>query len=185
MPKKQGVEYEAQIPPFLARLKAGHAERGGRHEVAVPRVRGGKGGNERLRMDDDEEDAPVVVCLDGDAATVQAVAGERDLEGEHRDGLRGIGRKEGDAVNITSGFGRKRKIVRVIGDERPDDGDCDDGVDVVYQAEPVKSMKQSTEELSVVVEERKAQAEAETSQKMQSKPMKKKNKIKLSFDEVG
>lgn len=148
-------------------------------------------------MDDEEEDAPVVVNLD-EHRDERQVSNVSDTDGAFTEGMersgdsRGVQKGGGDEPNVTSGFGRKRKIGRVVGENR---SDPDTGIDVVDQAEPVKSITQSTEELSVVIKERKAQArsqkkseaetETETGARGPIKSVGRKKKIKLSFDEGG
>lgn len=83
---------------------------------------------------------------------------------------------------VSSGFGRKRKVVRVVGDEggeqprRPEDGE--EGVG----AEPVKSIGESTKDLRSAVEQNKEGVKKAAESGTATRKGKRK-KVKLSFDE--
>lgn len=194
MPKAQPLEYNSTLPPFLQRLKANNLALDGRHNVQIPRARAGVGSvNDRLNMKGEEgEDEPIVVDENGEVVSREEM--ERMEKGEDGDandqGEQGgettvdgggeaeeNGEKLKNTEKVSSGFGKKRKVAKVI----VEDGDAnvnaeeDDGPDTT---EPIKSLEESTKDLKSVVGKGKEDAKKEDSGKKT-----KRKKIKLSFDE--
>jgi len=196
MPKNPSLEYQASEPAFLRRLKAGHAALDGRHNVQIPRARGGVGRNDRLKMDGDEgDDDPIMLDESGNVVSKEDMEAmskpESDVDAKPNSGegtvmeslnVKPATKHQPTDTNVTSGFGRKRKAVKVVGpeeEEKPDRSteDGDDGGEG-----PVKSIKESTKDLRDVVEQNKEEAKKDTATGKGSKKGKRK-KVKLSFDE--
>ena len=189
MPKAQGLEYEAQVPAFLQRLKQGHAALDGRHNVQIPRAHGIRGKQGRLNMTGEEgEDDPVMLDESGntiskdemealkrdeveigvksDAATDdQTVPANLDESDGHVSKV--------DTQNVSSGFGKKRKAIKVVGENGGSDGETEEGANTA----PIKSMRKSTKDLQHAVSQNKENTKREGTKKA------KKKKVKLSFDE--
>ncbi|KAJ9656455.1 hypothetical protein H2198_004914 [Neophaeococcomyces mojaviensis] len=196
MPKNPGLEYQASEPAFLRRLKAGHAALDDRHNVQIPRARGGGGRNDRLKMDGDEgEDDPIMLDETGNEVSKEDMEAMRKPEATADSKLHtgeGIATDDVEAkpvtehkptdANVASGFGKKRKAAKVIGDDGEQKldhlaGDGNDAEDV-----PVKSMKRSTKDLQAAVEQNKEEAKRAATEGTAAKKGKRK-KVKLSFDD--
>jgi hypothetical protein len=127
MPKAQALEYEAQVPAFLQRMKQGNAALDGRHNVRIPRVYGARGKQGRLNMTGEEgEDDPVILDENGNAISKDDMEAlkqskvEDEIEPEFKSETQAKStdlseadgrRSKGDVENVTSGFGKKRKAV--------------------------------------------------------------------------
>lgn len=196
MPKNQPIEYEAAEPAFLRRLKAGNAGLDGRHNVQIPRARGGMGKNGRLDMQgEDGEDDPVMLDEAGNVVSKEEMENlEKETEAEKlddsvkqtTDGHRSkedeeTGIKETKDSNVTSGFGKKRKVAKVVGESDPNESH--DQKEEATSEEPVKSLNESTQDLKSVVTRNKESANQEVTNTAGVKKGKRK-KIKLSFDEL-
>lgn len=194
MPKAQPLQYQAAEPAFLRRLKAGNAALDGRHNVQIPRARGNMGVNDRLNMKGEEgEDEPLVVDEDGNVVSRDEVE-RMERAGGDEDGRTAVeegnmaGTKEEERVGgdvqrradedgkVSSGFGKKRKAVKVVGETGRDD--LDSGRDVDDEDEKVKSLQDSTKDLNTLVAKGKEDARKEEAGKKT-----KRKKIKLSFDD--
>lgn len=192
MPKSQPLEYQSSEPAFIRRLKAGNAALDGRHNVQIPRVRGGMGKNDRLNMGGDEgEDDPVVLDESGNLVTKEEmkvmekeVTGHADEKQVDKD--EGAAEQQKDHLakdetsNVSSGFGRKRKAAKVVGSDDTDGRG--DGGNEEAEKEPVKSLTESTKDLEGVVGQSKEDAITKITKAAPTKRGKKK-KVKLSFDE--
>ena len=200
MPKQQPLEYDAHVPAFLHRLKTGHAALDGRHNVQIPRARGNAGKSGRLNMHGEEgEDDPVMLDESGNVVSKEEMerleTAEKDekngeasndvatnstnqeAEGHTNDADR---RTKEDTVNVSSGFGKKRKAVKVVAED--EEGAKQTVASDDDANEPVKSLKESTKDLHDVVAEGKEQAKKEIGTNGTAKKGKRK-KVKLSFDE--
>lgn len=155
----KNLHYNTTLPPFLARMQAGHAERDGRHEFDVARPR------KQRDAAADAEDEPVYFDEEtGESLTkMEWEEREKKEEGENEEEKESRGdekqvdkgervRKENMAV--IGGPIKKRKMGKVVGGE--DDGEDD------------------------VVKEKKGK-EDQTTKPEKSKSAKKGKKIKLSF----
>lgn len=192
MPKAQPLEYQHAEPAFLRRLKAGNAALDGRHHVQIPRARGGMGVNDRLNMKGEEgDDEPLVVDEDGNVVSkeeVERMEGEKDRidakdgndasdgKTETPDAKDDTTRKADEDGKVSSGFGKKRKAVKVIAEDARDDAYVDEKDH--KSEDQVKSLKESTKDLNDVVSKGKEDAKKEEIGKKA-----KRKKIKLSFDE--
>lgn len=182
---KDALEYEAKVPAFLQRLKAGHAAQDGRNNVQIPRPSRGK--IDRLKMDDEGEDEPVIVDGSGQEVSKEDMRrlGEGDSTGEKKstsenDPDASVPRDESlrkvlkdDVVGIGGGGGRKRRagLGKVVGGSEEDEAVGGDG------GAPIKAIADSTQDLKEAVTTGKEQAKKQDSKKGKRK------KIKLSFDE--
>ena len=189
MPKAQALEYEAQVPAFLQRMKQGHAALDGRHNVQIPRAYGARGKQGRLNMTGEEgEDDPVMLDENGnmlskdDMEALKREVPDEEIspksESEVQPKLTGAvdtgGRQtRGDFDDVNSGFGKKRKAIKVLGEE----GGNDEAAEERTSAAPLKSLKESTKDLQQVVAQNTESAKTEVNKKA------KKKKVKLSFDE--
>lgn len=217
MPKTQPLEYQASEPAFLRRLKAGHAALDGRHNAQIPRAHARMGASDRLNMKgEDGDDDPVVLDEDGnlvsreemqamrDASSTGAAADQTTSANDNHDGQRATDTKQADdkardATNqrprgghVTSGFGRKRKMAKIIGSEGEGEGQNGETsaktgrVDKDHDAQgdgPVKSLKDSTKDLRDVVTRNKENATTTKKDDAGVAKKTKRKKIKLSFDE--
>jgi len=152
--------------------------------------------------DDDGGDEPVMLDESGNEVSKEDVdrMGKAEAQVGGVDGEEvvggGIGVVEGGETrtvleskqradgNVSSGFGKKRKAARVVGDG--DDGveenggrDASDGGN---DAEPVKSIGESTKDLRDAVEQNKEGVKKASESGTVTKKGKRK-KVKLSFDE--
>lgn len=194
MPKNPALEYSASEPAFLRRLKAGNAALDGRHNVQIPRARGGAGKGGRLDMGGDEgEDDPVMLDEGGNVVTKDEMeAREKEVDGEGEDvAEQGADVKEAVEVeekrqakhaeqSVSSGFGKKRKAVKVVGDDEPNPKP---EIDADEANEPAKTLKESTKDLKDTVAQQKDDANREAAAAPATKKGKRK-KLKLSFDET-
>ncbi|KAK5947537.1 hypothetical protein PMZ80_001689 [Knufia obscura] len=193
MPKKPALEYSAAEPAFLRRIKAGNAELDGRHNVQIPRARGNAGKGGRLDMGgDDGEDDPVMLDESGNVVTKEEMDAKEARVDEERTVVGpDVGAKEGTEAEeerkvkdveggVSSGFGKKRKAVKVIGDDDAAEASRDDqdGLN-----EPTKSLTESTKDLKDVVATQKDDAKKEAAAGPTMKKGKRK-KLKLSFDDA-
>ncbi|KAK5955486.1 hypothetical protein OHC33_003125 [Knufia fluminis] len=191
MPKKPALEYSAAEPAFLRRIKAGKAALDGRHNVQIPRARGNAGKGGRLDMGGDEgEDDPVMLDESGNVVTKEEIEAKDDktegasaLEG-NGDVTEGVQAEEERKIKdveggVSSGFAKKRKAVKVIGDDEAAEllNGNQGGVD-----EHTKSLKESTKDLKDVVTTQKDDAKKEAAASSSTKKGKRK-KLKLSFDD--
>lgn len=195
MPKGQPVEYEASEPAFLRRLKAGHAGLDGRNNVQTPRARGGIGRNSRLNMGGEEgEDDPVMIDEAGNEVSKEDMKALEKCtldnttagasENEQVESLKTTDEpqvKEVKEPHVSSGFGKKRKAIKVVAEDEADgvrsqneEGETEN---------PAKSLKESTQDLKDVVAQAQVEAQKETGIEQRAKKGKKKKKIKLSFDD--
>jgi len=137
------------------------------------------------------EDDPIMIDEGGNVVTMEEMEGRgKEKDGEDDGSAQNGGEVEGetpageerehrvkDGVGVSSGFGRKRKAVKVVGeddqaetlDEQDDDG-------------PAKSLKDSTKDLKDAVAQQKDDAKKETATVPTTKKGKRK-KLKLSFEE--
>lgn len=168
-------------------MKANHLALDGRHNVQIPRARGGMGVNDRLNMKgEDGDDEPLVVDEDGNVVSkeeVERMEGEKDdgeegkvSDGKDRDQMENLVKRPDDDAKVSSGFGKKRKAVKVIAEDAKDD--VDEKEKNAETDEQVKSLKDSTKDLKSVVAQGKEDAKKEEPGKKT-----KRKKIKLSFDE--
>lgn len=147
-------------------------------------------------MDDDEGgDEPVMLDESGNVVSKEDVErmGKPESEGVARPELVEGSVVEGGETekvseskrsdgNVSSGFGRKRKVVKVVGDEgveqprRQEDGEENN------DAEPVKSIGESTKDLRNAVEQNKEGVKKASESGAATRKGKRK-KVKLSFDE--
>lgn len=148
------------------------------------------GVNDRLNMKgEDGDDEPVIVDEDGNVVSKEEVErmesgkGSGDAEGKADDGEEEISDQKEDLVKrhgedgkVTSGFGKKRKAVKIVADDAKDD--VDEKGKGIETNEQLKSLKDSTKELKSVVAKGKEDAKKEETGKKS-----KRKKIKLSFDE--
>lgn len=154
------------------------------------------GVNDRLNMKGEEgEDEPIVVDEEGNVVSLDEIqgrdtgsgdskwSGDGDEKGKAGDdeveNTRGL-EKERVEEKVTSGFGKKRKVGKVVGENGGDHADPEQKVDNDGNAseEPLKSLEESTKDLKSVVGKGKEDAKKEESGKKT-----KRKKIKLSFDE--
>lgn len=185
MPKVQALEYEANEPAFLRRLREGNAALDGRHNVQIPRARGGIGKNARLNMQgEDGEDDPVMVDESGNVVLkedfnasekAEKEKGKDDIDDHstENDRQKADSQAHTEDKNVHSGFGKKRKAAKIVGEQTNDlSGD--------EATSNVKTLKESTTQLEDVVAQNRevAKKNAETA----STTKKKKKKIKLAFD---
>lgn len=189
MPKAQGLEYEAQVPAFLQRLKQGHATLDGRHNVQIPRAHGTRGKQGRLNMTGEEgEDDPVVLDESGNTISKDEmealkrdeaeVGAKSDSAIDDQIATANLDESDGhalkvDSQNVSSGFGKKRKAIKVVGENGGSDGETKEGANTAS----VKSLRKSTQDLQHVVSQNKENTKKEGTKKA------KKKKVKLSFDE--
>ncbi|KPI35510.1 uncharacterized protein AB675_11013 [Cyphellophora attinorum] len=166
----QKLEFTKQEPSFLRRLREEHG--GPRNNVQAPRPK-----KDRLRTGDDDEDEPVIVDESGENVVakeewegmlkrekegVEAEAGRDDDVEKADEAVASAMAKEVQKAEI--GTTKKRKVVKVIGQEEP--------------ADTPKSKRDDQSATTTSDGTDKAQAVPEP-----SKPRKKAKKIKLSFDD--
>lgn len=123
----KNLHYDSTLPPFLARLRASHASRDGRHEMPAARPK-------RARdADDDAEDEPVYVDEEtGETVTRSEFeereremergegGGEREAEGEEGRVKEDEGIKEGRDKAGVVGI-KRRKARRIVGEEEEEE----------------------------------------------------------------
>lgn len=190
MPKAQALEYEAQVPAFLQRMKQGHAALDGRHNVQIPRAYGARGKQGRLNMTGEEgEDDPVMLDENGnmlskdDMEALKREEPDQEISPKAESEVQpnsnqpaGTGGRQtrGDLDNVNSGFGKKRKAIKIVCEEGGNEEAEEEGA----TAAPVKSLKESTKDLQQLVTQN-----TESAKKEGTKKANKKKKVKLSFDE--
>ena len=139
------------------------------------------------------EDDPVMIDEEGNVVTKEEFEGrEKEKSGEEDGSARNGGEVEEetqvgeerehrvkDGVSVSSGFGRKRKAVKVVGDDNQAEtlNEQDD------EDEPAKSLKDSTKDLKDAVAQQKDDAKKEAAAVPTTKKGKRK-KLKLSFEEL-
>lgn len=182
MPKAHPPEYQANEPAFIRRMREGNAALDGRHNVQLPRARGGVGKNTRLNMHGEEgEDDPIVIDESGNIISkdhVEALKKPNNEKEKFDSGKSEHFEEEAQpsvqAASVSSGFGKKRKAAKIVGEDLHNPNEAEGAIEV-------KSLKESTRELEGVVTANKQDAKNDSEKSVTAK--KKKKKIKLAFDE--
>jgi hypothetical protein len=183
----KNLQYDSNLPPFLARLRGQHAserDSNAPDPILAARRRPGK----KRSGSAEAEDAPLVVDEHGNAVDVtvgidgsvkekeSAVAGTEETE------------QPGDPAETDAASGeklaaigdqrKKRKIGKVIGADAGDEGDA--------QKQNNKNGKQGNEKTEITTTGRDAKEKDDSAAAAKAKTKKKAKKIKLSFgDDEG
>jgi hypothetical protein len=155
----KNLHYNTALPPFLARMQAGQAERGGRHEFDVARPR------KQRDAGADAEDEPVYFDEETGESLTKGEWEEKERkkeEGENEE-------EKGDEKEVDKGERTRKENMAVIGG-------------------PIKKRKmgkvvggEEDEGEDEVVKEKKSEKDDKTRKPEKSKSAKKGKKIKLSF----
>ena len=171
----KNLHYDKTEPSFLRKVKGEFGNLDGRHNVQLARPK-----KDRLKTGDDDEDEPVIVDEQGER--IEKAEFERRVNGHDEEkvagGADGRGKedgeeraKEGERQKVTEigtcAVLKKRKVVKVIGDE-------DEASNPAGKAPPQQSTINASKQRADKPVLGKKEAAA---------PKKKSKKIKLSFDE--
>lgn len=164
--KAKDLTYEASLPPFLQRLHAQKAGRGGdpdRHEHAVARPKRVKNA--------DEDDGPTVVDESGESVSMEeweklnsGANGDSDVKDKVDGDIDQVGRvadadtkddevRKGGEQKITDGTvmaTKKRKVGKVVGE---DDVDVEEKVFDERLSKPVKKTKKKAKPIKLAFDD--------------------------------
>lgn len=158
----KNLHYDSSLPPFLARMQAGQAERGGRHEFDVARPR------KQRDAGADAEDEPVYFDEETGESLTKGEWEEKEKEREEEGKEDGKGGEEEKRIGkqnmavIGGTIKKKRKMGKVIGGGEEDEEENEGKYGRDLSKEKKKSDDQSKKPDT-------------------AKPKKKGKKIKLSF----
>lgn len=162
--KAKDLTYDPSLPPFLQRLHAQKAGRGGdphRHEHAIARPRKAK--------EQYEDDGPTIVDESGD------VIGKEEMEKMAKDGANGnVVKEDGgeaqakavvqdggverktDAQKVTdgsvAGASKKRKVAKVVGEEDKDEAE-ELEANGVEKEKPMKKSKKKSKPIKLAFDD--------------------------------
>ena len=119
----KNLHYDANLPPFLARLQASRLARDDKHEFDVARPR------KKRDADEERENEPVYVDGDtGEVVSLEEKMKEGEKDGEKREGEKGDGKEGGgerstkENMAVIGGTRKKRKKGKVVAEEEDGGG---------------------------------------------------------------